>query len=197
MSMEMLFTSLVQVVSTVVGVYLAARAAHRNTVNLETSRALRDNYYMRRALLDEVRDNLAAIESWAANIERALRNTVHADYFLPTDSWVTYWSDKNGCERGNVAPDEIKMKTYVWEAMKQQSTTFQLPPDMLSAVRRFYDNMEKNDKDMRSKTWKAGPAAKAITGDTMRMRTELVPLFEKNTARLRAKLEAASVAMEE
>jgi hypothetical protein len=52
MSFETLIVSLVQLVSTVVGVYKAARAAHKNTVEFEAIRAERDGYFMRVSLLD-------------------------------------------------------------------------------------------------------------------------------------------------
>jgi hypothetical protein len=196
-NLEFWVSNLIVMASTIIGVFLAAQAGYKTALEFEVARTQRDSYYMRRALLDEVKDNLAAVDDWSANIEKTLRNRISADYFLPTDSWVTYWSEKNGHSSGSFVPDEIKMKNFVWETMKQQSTTFQLPPDMLSAVRRFYDSMDGNDKDMRSKSWKSGVAAKAIAEDTKRMRTELVPVFEKNTAKLRAKLEAKGVPLDE
>jgi hypothetical protein len=106
-------------------------------------------------------------------------------------------ASSKGWQHGSNVPEEIKMKIYVWETMKQQSTTFQLPPDMISSVRRFYDSMEGSDKDMRGKTWKAGVAAKTIAEESKRMRTEIVPQFEANTAKLRAKLEAKGITLDE
>jgi len=85
------------------------------------------------------------------------------------------------------------MKTFVWETMKQQAITFQLSPELLSGVRRYYDSMEGNMKDMLSRDWKAGPAAKAILEDTQHMRDAVVPAFEKDIAELRASLQARSV----
>jgi hypothetical protein len=179
--------------STIIGVYLAAQAGFSTALQFEVARSERDGYYMRRALLDEVKDNIASAGEWSSNFEKVLRNRISDQYFLPTDSWTVYWSDKNGWSNAGIVPDELKMKTFVWETMKQQAITFQLSPELLSAVRRYYDGMEGNMKDILSRDWKAGPAAKAILEDTQRMREVTVPAFEKDIAELRASLEARSI----
>jgi hypothetical protein len=190
---EFWLSNLFVMASTIIGVYLAAQAGFSAALQFEVARSERDGYYMRRALLDEVKDNIAAAGEWSSSFERTLRNRISDQYFLPSDSWVTYWSEKNGWSNSGVVPDELKMKTYVWETMKQQAITFQLAPDLLSSVRRYYDGIEGNMKDMLSHDWKAGPAAKAIVEDTRRMREVTVPAFEKDIAELRSSLEARSI----
>jgi hypothetical protein len=179
--------------STIIGVYLAAQAGFTTALQFEVARSEREGYYMRRALLDEVKDNIASSEEWSGTFEKALRNRISEQYFLPSDNWIMYWSDKNGWSNAGIVPDELKMKTFVWETMKQQAITFQLAPELLSAVRRYYDSMDGNMKDVLSHQWKAGPAAKAIVEDTKRMHDEVVPAFEKDIAALRASLAARSV----
>ncbi len=179
--------------STIIGVYLAAQAGFTTALQFEIARSERDGYYMRRALLDEVKDNLGSVDEWSGNFEKALRHRISDQYFLPSDSWTMYWSDKNGWSNAGIVPDELKMKTFVWETMKQQAITFQLTPELLSAVRRYYDSMEGNMKDVVSHEWKAGPAAKAILEDTKKMRQQTVPAFEKDIAELKASLQARSV----
>jgi hypothetical protein len=179
--------------STIIGVYLAAQAGFTTAMQFEVARSERDGYYMRRALLDEVKDNLDSVGEWSSGFEKILRNRISEQYFLPSDTWTVYWSDKNGWSNAGVAPDELKMKTFVWETMKQQAITFQLAPELLSAVRRYYDSMDGNMKDVLGHEWKAGPAAKAILEDTRRMREEIVPVFERDIAELRESLQARSV----
>ncbi len=179
--------------STIIGVYLAAQAGFTTALQFEVARSEREGYYMRRALLDEVKDNIASAEEWSGTFEKALRNRISEQYFLPSDNWIMYWSDKNGWSNAGIVPDELKMKSFVWETMKQQAITFQLAPELLSAVRRYYDSMDGNMKDVLSHQWKAGPAAKAIVEDTKRMHDEVVPAFEKDIAELRASLVARSV----
>ena len=190
---EFWIANLIVMASTVLGVYLAAQAGFTTALQFEVARSERDGYYLRRALLDEVKDNLDSVDDWSQSFEKALRNRISASYFLPSDSWVVYWSDKNGWSNAGIVPDELKMKTFVWETMKQQSITFQLAPQLLSGVRRYYDGMDGAMKDVLSHEWKAGPAAKAILADTKRMRDEIVPAFEKDIAELKASLEAQGV----
>ncbi len=190
---EFWLSNLFIVISTVIGVYLAAQAGFKTALQFEIARSDRDGYYMRAALLDEVKDNLAAVDEWSASFEKVLRNRISEQYFLPSDNWAVYWADKGGWSQSNVKPDELKMKTFIWEAMKQQSITFQLSPRLLSAVRRYYDSTEGNMKDIAGREWKSGPAAKAILEDTKRMREEIVPAFEKDIAELRARLDAMGV----
>ncbi len=190
---EFWLSNLFIVASTIIGVYLAAQAGFKTALQFEIARNDRDGYYMRRALLDEVKDNLASVDEWSGSFEKVLRNRISDQYFLPSDTWTVYWSDKNGWSNAGVAPDELKMKTFVWETMKQQAITFQLEPALLSAVRRYYDSMDANMKDVLGHEWKAGPAAKAILADTKRMRQEAVPAFEKDIAELRESLLARSV----
>jgi hypothetical protein len=190
---EFWIANLFVMASTIIGVYLAAQAGFATALQFEVARSERDGYYMRRALLDEVKDNLSSVDEWDKTFEKALRNRISDQYFLPSDSWVAYWSDKNGWSNAGIKPDDLKMKTYVWETMKQQTITFQLAPELISAVRRYYDSMDGNMKDILGHEWKAGPAAKAVLEDTKRMREEIVPAFEKDIAELRASLQAKSV----
>jgi hypothetical protein len=190
---EFWIANLVVMASTIIGVYLAAQAGFTTALQFEVARSERDGYYMRRALLDEVRDNLDSVDEWSKTFEKALRNRISEQYFLPSDSWTDYWSGKNGWSNAGITPDDLKMKTFVWETMKQQAITFQLAPELISAVRRYNDSMDGNMKEVQGHEWKAGPAAKAILDDTKRMRAEIVPAFEKDIAELRASLQARSV----
>jgi hypothetical protein len=190
---EFWLSNLFIMASTIIGVFLAAQAGFTTALQFEIARNDRDGYYMRRALLDEVKDNLASVDAWSAGMEKAMRARISADYFLPTDSWVDYWSEKGGWQNSHIKPDELKMQAFVWDTMKQQSITFQLAPALLSGVRRYYDAMDGNMKDVRGTEWKAARAAKAIVEDTKRMREEIVPAFEKDIAELRDRLTKTGV----
>ena len=140
-----------------------------------------------------MKDNLSSVDDWSQTFEKALRNRISDSYFLPSDTWTMYWSDKNGWSNAGIHPDDLRMKTFVWETMKQQTITFQLAPQLISAVRRYYDSMDGNMKEILGHEWKAGPAAKAILEDTQHMRDDIVPAFEKDIAELRVDLEAQGV----
>ena len=59
---EFWVSNLVVMASTIIGVYLAAQAGFATALQFEVARSERDGYYMRRALIDEVKDNLAAVD---------------------------------------------------------------------------------------------------------------------------------------
>lgn len=193
---EFWVSNLVIMASTILGVYLAAQAGYKTAVDFEAARNERAGYYLQRSMVDEVKDNLKAVDEWSAEFEKVLRAQISADYFLPTDSWVTYWADKNGCCNAGSSspqPEDIRINTYIWETMKEQPTTLEIPSDSISAVRRFYDNIEANMADIRAKSWKSGRAAKRIMEDVRVMREEVVPAIEKDIAELRDILKSKSV----
>jgi hypothetical protein len=221
-NLEYWVSQLVVLTSTVLGVYLAAQAGYSTAIQFEMTRGEREAYYVRRALLDEVKSNLRTVDEWGAAYEKALREKVDEAYFEPTDTWVTFFRDKQGWahlgeltnpqERTKIGyygsekhkalqaqntllPDELKMKTFVWDTMKQQVATFQIPPELLSAVRTYYDTMDGNVKDVRSNTEKAAIAAVAITEATRRMRDEVVTTFQNEMAELRSSLERKGVTL--
>jgi hypothetical protein len=221
-NVEYWVSQLVILLSTVLGVYLAAQAGYSTAIEFEVTRGERDAYYLRRALLDEVKSNLRAVDEWSSAYDKALREKLDPAYFEPGETWAVFFHDKMGwahlgelthpAERmrlhyyetakrkelqasNELIPGELKMKTFVWDTMKEQVITFQLPPELLSAVRGYYDDMDANVRAVRSNTEKAGPAAMAIMQDTRRMREEIVATFEKEMAQLRSKLESKGVSV--
>ena len=214
MSFETLVVSLVQLVSTVVGVYLAARAAHKNTVEFEAIRSERDGYFMRVALLDELKDNLNAVDAWSKDfqahldmdpaIQAHLQELMEgADQVMVRDghAWVAWWKAgsafRHTYKEDN--PPRLEFTTFIWETMKQQNITFQLPSDFLSAVRRYYSRIDANMRDVstRDRLDRTQRAAAGIWEDTRRMRDETVPAFEKKLVKLHARLAAKGVALDD
>jgi hypothetical protein len=55
---EFWIANLVVMASTIIGVYLAAQAGFKTALQFEVARSERDGFYMRRALLDELKDKL-------------------------------------------------------------------------------------------------------------------------------------------
>jgi hypothetical protein len=177
--------------STVLGVYLAARAGYRTALDFEVTRAQRDGYFMRVALLDELKDNIDYAEKLA-------------EVFIV----------KQG-ESWGESLDDFKLQSFVWETMKQQNTTFQIPADILSAIRRFNDNVEGSVREIRKisrVTLTDGTKsisffghigermvapAQAIQAAAKKMKTITVPALERNIASLRANLDAKHVPLDE
>jgi hypothetical protein len=171
-NLEFWVSNLVIVFSTILGVYLAAKAGYSTAIEFEQARSDREGYYMRRALLDELRDNLDQADQWA-------------DFIVNKDGWRY---------QGN--PDAYKLQGYVWETMKQQAITFQLAPPVLTGVRRYYDNAGAYATNLARGQGTAIDAAKAFSADTKKMREETVPAMEKDIAGLKSRLDARGVALQ-
>ena len=169
---EFWVSNLIIVFSTVLGVYLAAQAGYRTAVAFEVARGDRDGYYMRRALLDELKDNLDQADKVA-------------DFVVNKDGWRF---------KGNA--DAYKLQHYVWETMKQQAITFQLAPAVLTGVRRYYDSAAGYAQSLAQGQGTAIEAAKSFSAETKKMREETVPAMERDIAGLKDRLEARGIALQ-
>jgi hypothetical protein len=202
---EFWISNLVIMASTVMGVYLAALAGYKTALEFEVARGERDGYYMRRALLDELKDNLVAVKAWGEEFQAHLNeNTIiqahlqelqqGADPEMVADgqSWVAWWQAASAFRHTdfNNNPSEMKLSTFTWDTLKQQSSTFQLPTEYISAVRRYYSGIESNMQDVstRKHITKTMHAAVAIWRDSRRIRQEVLPALEKDVAEVRAGL---------
>jgi hypothetical protein len=203
--LELLVTSGVQLVSTVLGVYLAARAAHRNTVEYEVIRAEREGYFMRAALLDELKDNIAAVDAWSMNFQAHLDKdpaiVAHAEELKASadpeilksgHAWVAWWKAGSAFRHTDINdnPPALTLSTLIWDAMKQQSVTFQLPADFLSSVRRYYRDIATSMEHVttRARLERQQQAAVTIWQETRYMREAVMPAFQQRLARLRKEL---------
>jgi hypothetical protein len=198
---ELMISSGVQVVSTVLGVYLAARYAYRSTV----IRSERDGYFMRSALLDELKDNIAAVDAWSADFQAHLdRNPAiraHAEELKESadpeivrsgHAWVAWWKAGSAFRLTDINnnPPVLTLSTFIWDAMKQQSITFQLPTDFLSDVRRYYRSISSSMPQVstRDNLARQQEAAVTIWRETRHMREIVMPGFEKRLKILRTEL---------
>jgi hypothetical protein len=205
MSLEMLVTSAVQLVSTVLGVYLAARAAHKNTVEFEVIRSERDGYFMRAALLEELKENVAAVDAWSADFQAhldrdpaiqahsdELRESADPEIVKNGQAWVAWWKAGSAFRLTHINdnPPVLTLSTLIWDAMKQQNVTFQLPADFLSAVRRYYRDIASSMQDVSTRAHldRQQRAAVTIWKETRHMRDKVAPAFEKRLTHQRQEL---------
>lgn len=131
---EFWFGHLVVLIATVMAVYLAASAGLKTAVEFELIKSDRDSYYMRTALLDEVSDNVQSLEAWGKEYRGG-----NARKFMNH-------------------PDDFTMDYFIWETMKDNPGTFEIPGDILTGIRRYY---READATLRKMTSKA-PAADAV-----------------------------------
>ena len=109
-----------------------------------------------------------------------------------------YYTNEEKAERLNskFVPDEFKLRTFIWDNMKSQITTLQLPPDLIAEIQNYYTNMAAYNDDIRSNTEKAGPAAVAIHADTDRLSNVAIAILERDIAKLRSRLESKDIELE-
>jgi hypothetical protein len=169
---EFWVSNLMIVFSTILGVYLAAQAGYKTAIEFELARGDRDGYYMRRALLDEVKDNLETADKWSQ--------------WMAQDGWRFRGGD----------PNAFKLQSYVWDTMKEQAITFQLAPMVLTGIRRYYDNASIHAINLAKGQGTGMDAAKALLEDTKKVREETVPAMEKDIATLKARLEGRGFVLE-
>lgn len=158
--------------STVLGVYLAASAGYDAALAFESLRSDKQGYYMRRALADELADNLNAAEKWTG-------------YFIEGDAW-----------RFEGRVEDYPLQTYVWDSMKVSDVAFELAPKILTEVRRYYRDTQLQVRDMVGRTGASRPAAEELRKNTKRVRAEILPLLDKDMKALKAKLEARGTAVD-
>ncbi len=171
-NLEFWVSNLVIVLSTVLGVFLAAQAGYRTALDFETARGEREGYFMRRALLDELNDNLKQADVFADNI-------------INKDGW-RFQSQK----------EIFALQNFVWETMKQQSVTFQLPSMILTGVRRYYDTADALAGGLAQGQGTAIELAKSWQKETNSVRETLVPALEHDIADLRGRLAHRGIAVE-
>ncbi|MEJ2117202.1 MAG: hypothetical protein P8Y36_04550, partial [Alphaproteobacteria bacterium] len=155
------------------------------------------------------------------DFEKELRAKIDPTYFEPTDNLLHFFWHKQGWKhlgelsdpqirqavrrasydkkakiinaRNKLLPGDLKMKTFIWDTMKEQFTTFQLPPKVLMTVQNYYEKIDDNVKAARSYSEEAGPAFAEILSDTEKVRNSVIAYIEEDMAKLRAKLKAKNI----
>ncbi|BCL71791.1 conserved hypothetical protein [Vibrio nigripulchritudo MADA3029] len=106
------------IVSTIVGVYLAAQSGLQQALTFDTYSKMEDNYYLRMSLHDELSDNTRDLQAYIK------------DYLM---------RNAPAQELKDNRPD---MSKYIWETMKYNPTTLETPNEILTSARRFYSQTD-------------------------------------------------------
>lgn len=159
----------VVVLSTVLGVYLAANAALETAMEFEALRSDRDNYHLRTSLREEFDRNLGALDGIAAVLE------------------------EHGYRYQASIAAFPKMRFFVWEAMKTAPQTLATPSHILAGVQSLYD--EAQELLRRSETHRIGPAylAEQLRELTAATRAGLLAEMDADLADLRTRLVEAQL----
>jgi hypothetical protein len=163
-NLEFWVSNAVIVLSTILGVYLAAQAGYTTALNFERVRNEREGYFMRKALLDELSDNL--------------------DQADKTSAWVV----KDGWRMQGGSADAFKPQNYVWDAMKESTVTFAIPAHILTGVRRYYAAADVVARQYAIGQGTAMDGAKQSIEEAKKVRKGIIPELQRDIERLRASL---------
>lgn len=165
---EFWVSHLIILAGTIIGVYLAASAGLKVAIQFELIKSDRDSYYMRSALLDELKDNTDTIHKWGTEYRGG-----KAMKFIGK-------------------PKDFKLDTYVWTTMQDNTGTFEIPSEILTSVRRYYRDVNIGLSKMTSRE----PAAKDVDlmlEQTKKMKVTTLILLKKDIEGLKQRLEALDV----
>lgn len=159
-------------ISTVVGVYLAATLGFEQAWKFEENRINRQSYFLRNALLDELKDNVNSAEAW-------------------TQQYLN-----GGSLQFEGARNEVTLDNFVWESLKESPQLHEIPAPILRNVARFYGDASTNLGRIAEGGQFAQPAAEFLMGEIKKARETLIPVIEKNITELKAQLVQRGVTIE-
>ena len=161
---EFWFSHLIVFTATIIGVYLAASAGLKAAVQFELIKSDRDSYYMRSALIDEIKDNTNTIKTWGTE----------------------YRTGKAGKFIGK--PNDFKLDTYVWTTMQDNAGTFEIPSKILTGIRHYYRDANIGLSKMTSRNAAAKDVDKMLE-QTKTFNSNIVPLLQADIDKLKKHLD--------
>lgn len=157
------------ILSTILGVYLAAAAGYRVGMELQAVRSDRESYYLQLALLAEVNDNLRQVEEWS-------------EQYL-TSSKAKFVGRS----------EQYRLETYVWDAMTETDVAFRLPPEALTGIRRLYRQLSSELAQLSDDTLATEPDLHQMRGNLAEARQTILPALTSSINRLRQRLEPSGI----
>lgn len=164
-------------ISTVLGVYLAAKAGLDTAIKFELVQSDRNSYYLQASLRDEFDDNTKRVIAMCEAIM--------------DDRYALYLGQK----------DKQILDKYIWTTMQESDDTFQVPSKVLTGVRRYY-NMADNviysiTRAEYGNSWNLNYSRQIqpLLEATKKARKEILPAMDKELQRLKSRLEKHNIAL--
>jgi hypothetical protein len=73
--------------------------------------------------------------------------------------------------------------------MQESPSTFEIPNEILTGIRRYYAHSRSNLDKMTRKNYAAHDDVKAMQAESVKVRKELLPLLKKDIEKLKSKVE--------
>ncbi|WP_085899780.1 hypothetical protein [Kiloniella majae] len=169
-NLEFWFTQAVILLSTMLGVYLASFAGFEIAVNFDRYQRLSDARNLEISLRAEVSDNISMVEEWASSYSDGPM-LWHDSRFAPRESY--------------------KLDDVIWLTMRNSSTTFELNPETLTDIRRFYSVVEQSKTVLIQQSQPNGLAQNSIKRMALaakKARTDILVKMDVDIERLDAEL---------
>lgn len=157
---------LLVMVSTVLGVYLAAHSGLKTAVQFEAITSDRDNYYLRANLRDEIVFNIDITEKIIKQI----------------DKWGTF--DRKSYP---------KFQSYVMETMKEQSNTLKTPNIILSGTLQYYDRVDRLFEQRSGHSLSYPALAKKLRKEIDGYKQNVLAVMDDDLKALRGRLTTAGI----
>ncbi|MFD2206261.1 hypothetical protein [Kiloniella antarctica] len=163
---EYWFSQAIIILSTVAGVYLASLAGFQIAVNFDRYQSTSEVSYLEKSLRAEVADNITMVEKWS---------TTYKDGPM-------LWHDKR------FAPAEShQLDDMIWKTMHNSPRTFEVKPEILTTVRRFYSEVRQHKTilfQQQQPNSLAQSSIKALGVIASKARTEILPMIDADIERL-------------
>lgn len=172
---EFWLSHLVILLSTVVAVYLAAKAGLDTAVEFEMLQSDRNSYYLQSSLRDEFKDN-------TDQVIKMCEICLDQRYSLYLGQKGKYDLDK-----------------FVWTAMQDSADTFEVPSTILTGVRRYYKSADRTIYSITNADYGRGwnsyysRQIPELLKQTQETRAQLLPLMDRELKRLKSNLQSKGV----
>ncbi|MEZ9593328.1 hypothetical protein AB4298_01695 [Shewanella sp. 10N.261.52.F9] len=160
------------IIATVAGVYLAAQEGLSQAIKFDDLSNKQNNYYLRYALYDEVKDNIDTINVYADTLTKGSSNPYDLKNIHPTIS------------------------TFVWENMRYSANTLETPTEILTETRRFYMLSDDIVAKIEARFYGANFGAKKLRELTAEVSQNTLPKLKKNYTALGIYLEEHGITVE-
>ena len=166
-------TNFLMVISTVLGVYLAAKVGLQQAITFDEISDLKYSYNLQTALADELAENAAVLRQY---------NSSYLSRALPQEELL----------RNNPG-----ISHFVWDTMKSSPQSLETPGYFLNEIQRFYRASQRIITARERHQYSALQASQLLTEQLDCLEHQVLPRLRNNIARLRQALEALDVQVAE
>jgi hypothetical protein len=159
------------VISTVLGVYLAAHAGFEKALQFEGLLVKRNVYYLLTSLEAEVTDNVKTMQAVAKEVpaQMDIRAYLHGK----------------------------QLDSFIWETMKQTELTFRAPATVLTGIRRYYGAVDELRVQLEAQRISRSVFAQRLKEENYKIKKDILPQLKLERDTMLNELTAAGIQVAE